>query len=207
MQSGSLVTIDFYKRKMVVRMYKSALLLMPRHVMQRMQSVPKDLHSALLGRIPEPTGVSGSCYIKASRGAAKTMRVQLAATAGSLKISIEQDEGGCLHSFQLCDLCLKSLVVGWLWGEPEMFAIAAEQGGRLWHSIFVYPRTTHRNEWLNFFEARRLRTAPFALFEKDDGARYLAPLAERNEHTSSASSREAEEPQPASCRERSHSCN
>ena len=205
--------LDFFKCEMVVHRYKSALLLMPRHVMQRpgmsrVHSVPKDLHSALPGRgaLAEPSRVSDSCYIKASRGAAKAMRVNLTATADSLKISFEQEQGGSMHSFQRCELCLTSLVVGWLWGEPTMFAIAAEQSGRLWHSIFVYPRTTHRNDWLNFFEARRLRTAPFALFEKDQGTCYLAPVAERNEHTSSSSSLEAEVPQLESFRGRLSSC-
>ena len=202
---------DFFKCEMVVHGYKPALLLMRRHGMQRpgmqrVHSLPKDLHSALPGRgaLAEPSRVSDICYIKASPGAAKAMRVKLTASADSLKISFEQEQGGSIHSFQLCELCLTSLVVGWKWGGQTMFAIAAEQSGRLWHSIFVYPRTTHRNDWLNFFEARRLRTTPFALFEKDEGVSYLAPVAERSEHTSSPSSREAHVPE--SFRHRSNSC-
>jgi hypothetical protein len=133
------------------------------------------------------------------------MRVNLTATVDTLRITFEQEERGCVHSFPLCTLCLTTLVVGWLWGDATVFAIAAEQSGRLWHSIFVYPQTTHRNDWLKFFEARRLRIAPFALFEKDQGAVYLTPVVERSELTSSGSLREVDAPQLESFRGRSSS--
>jgi hypothetical protein len=173
---------------------------MPRPGVPRSLSVPQNLHSALPvhRRSATPSLISGSCWIKASRDAAKAMRVNLTATADTLRITFEQEERGCVHSFPLCTLYMASLVVGWLWGEPTVFAIAAEQSGRLWHSIFVYPQTTHRNDWLNFFEARRLRTAPFALFEKDSGTFYLTPVVERIELTSSGSLREEHVPRPKS---------
>ena len=172
---------------------------MPPPGMRRASSVPQDLHSAhaVRGAPAEPVRISDSCWIKASRDAAKAMRVKLTATADSLRISFEQEQSGSTHSFQLCELCLTSLLVGWLWGDATVFAIAAEQSGRPSHSIFVYPRTTHRNDWLNFFEARRVRTARFALFEKEQIASCLAPVVERSEHTShtsSSSSRELDVP-------------
>ncbi len=189
---------------MAAQKYKAARHGMPRPGVPRSFSVPQNLHSALPvhRRSATPPRISDSCWIKASRDAAKAMRVNLTASADSLRISFEQEHSGCMHSFQLCELCLTSLVVGWLWGDPTVFAIAAEQNGRLWYSIFVYPQTTQRNEWLNFFEARRLRTAPFALFEKDLGASYLTPVVERTELTSSGSSREVDAPQLESIRGR-----
>ena len=163
---------------------------MPRPYMHRSLSVPQNFHSALPGRgvLAEHSRVSDICYIKASPDAPKAMRVNLTATAEILRINFEQEGGGPMHSFELCKLSLTSLVVGWIWGDQTLFAIAVEHNGRLWNSIFVYPQTTHRNDWLNFFETRRLRTAPFALFEKDECVSYLAPVTEINENTSSLSS-------------------
>jgi hypothetical protein len=177
---------------------------MPRRDMQRALSVPQNFHSALPGRgvLAEHSRVSDICYIKASRDTQKAMRVNITATAEILRINFEQEGGGPMHSFELCKLSLTSLVVGWIWRDPTFFAIAVEHNGRLWSSIFVYPQTTHRNDWLNFFETRRLHTAPFPLFEKDQGVSYLAPVTEINEHTSSSYLREMDVPQVESFRGR-----
>ncbi len=119
---------------------------MPRRDAPRALSVPQDFYSALPGRgvLAEHSRVSDICYIKTSRDAPKAMRVNLTATAEILRISFEQEGGGPMYSFELCKLSLTSLVVGWIWGDQTLFAIAVEHNGQLCHPIFVYPRTTHR---------------------------------------------------------------
>lgn len=141
---------------------------MPRLGMRRSSSLPHDMHSELprRGVVGERTCISGACLIKPWRGASNAMEVTLTCTEDRLKVSFAQERSGVVHRFTLCELWLSALAVGWLWGEADVFALAAVHGGCLHHSIFVYPTTMHRNEWLCFFETRRLLTAPFALFER-----------------------------------------
>jgi hypothetical protein len=118
--------------------------------------------------------VSGFCVIKASPHAAKEMHVEFRVSQNTMKISFSQSpaaregqealEGqqAPAHSFELCTLALKGLVVGWLWGDARVFTVAAELGGELHHAIYCYPADRSRNEWLQIFEGRGVRSAPFS---------------------------------------------
>lgn len=94
------------------------------------------------------------------------MEVILIGTEDRLCISLVQERDGVQHVFELCDLNMKSLAVGWLWEDPSVFAIAALYAEQLHFAIFVYPTSRHRDEWLYFFQDKRVYTAPFSLFEK-----------------------------------------
>lgn len=147
---------------------------MPLYGMRRSSSVPPNMHSELREQVrterarttAERACMSGTCIIKGWRGASKSMEVMLRCTGDRLYVDFAQERGGAVHLFRLCELWLSALAVGWLWGEEDVFALAAVHEGYLHHSIFVYPTSKHRNEWLWFFETKRLHTAPFALFER-----------------------------------------
>ncbi|NBW89296.1 MAG: hypothetical protein EBR51_05190 [Gammaproteobacteria bacterium] len=109
----------------------------------------------------------GACLIKKTRGASKSMQVTLACTEDRLYVNLLQKRDGIVYTFQLCELWLSALVVGWLSTEVNVFAVAVMHKGNLHHSIFVYPMSKHRDEWLCYFDARRVCTAPFAFFEKN----------------------------------------
>ena len=148
-------------------------------------SVPSNMHSMLSERrsvwIDETDNLSGICVIKAHPLATKEMHVNFQASKDSLKIRFSQTRDGLIEYFNLCDLSLKGLVVGWIWGDSKVFVIAGEVKGELHHAIYCYPTDNLRNSWLLFFRSRGVRTAPFSVFQDHEKCPYLGPV---NEHWS-----------------------
>lgn len=140
--------------------------------MQYSASVPKNMYSTLPERrievVDKCDNLSGFCMIKADRHSTKQMHVNFKASKDSLRIRFSQTRDGSIEYFQLCDLSLKGLVVGWLWDDSKLFVIAAEFNGELHHAIYCYPTDKARNLWLFFFKTKGVRIVPFSLFQEKD---------------------------------------
>lgn len=143
-------------------------------------SVPANMHSTLpqrRGALKDSDHLSGFFVIKAHPLATKEMHVKFTASADRLKISFSQTHHGVIEDFELCDLSLQGLVVGWTLGDPFVFALAAEFKGKLHGAIYCCPTDNLRNSWLLFFRQRRLRTAPFGAFD-DEKTTFLSSVRE-----------------------------
>jgi hypothetical protein len=110
--------------------------------------------------------------------ATKQMHVHFKASKDRLKIRFSQTHDGSIEYFELCDLSLKDLVVGWIWGDSNLFVIAAELEGKKYNSIYCYPTDNLRNSWLLFFRSNGVRTAPFSAFEDQEKSFYMGSVRE-----------------------------
>jgi hypothetical protein len=153
-------------------------------MLERRNSVPKNMHSMLPERRIEAVdscgNLSGFCMIKADRHATKQMHVNFKASKDSLRIRFSQTRDGSIEYFQLCDLSLKGLVVGWLWDDSKPFVIAAEFNGELHHAIYCYPTDKARNLWLFFFKTKGVRIVPFSVFQKKEKIHCIDSLKEHS---------------------------
>ena len=150
--------------------------------MKHSASVPWNMTSMIPERrnvlTKEERNLSGFCMIKAHPLATKQMHVHFKASKDMLKIRFSQTHDGSIEYFELCDLSLKDLVVGWIWGDSNLFVIAAELEGKKYNSIYCYPTDNLRNSWLLFFRSNGVRTAPFSAFEDQEKSFYMGSVRE-----------------------------
>jgi hypothetical protein len=91
--------------------------------------------------------------LRGAPGAGKAMRVDFEASPDTLRIVLRQQEReGVVHDFVLFTLDLATLFVGWDFQSQDMFVLAAQHQGRVFHPIYCYPCRFRRNRWLRFFE-------------------------------------------------------
>ena len=93
------------------------------------------------------------------------MHVRFVLSRNTLLVTLFQVADGVVNSFNLCSLDLAELVVGWIWGEKDMFVIAAKQDERLYYDICCFPVDLSRNAWLECFESRGVKT--MVMFKTD----------------------------------------
>jgi hypothetical protein len=150
--------------------------------MKHSASVPRNMRSMIPERrnalTKEADNLSGFCMIKAHPLATKEMHVHFKTSKDRLKIRFSQTRDGSIEYFELCDLSLKDLVVGWIWSDSNPFVIAAELKGELHNSIYCYPTDNLRNSWLLFFRSSGVRIAPFSAIEDQEKSFYMDAVRE-----------------------------
>ena len=99
-----------------------------------------------------PRAMRGGVLLRGAPDAAKAMRVDFEASPGTLRIVLRQQQDGVVHEFVLSTLDLTTLFVGWDSQNEDMFVLAAQHQGRVFHPIYCYPCRFHRNRCLWVFE-------------------------------------------------------
>lgn len=137
--------------------------------MRRIASEPENLVRSMNERKVSSkthgTQIVGAVKISAFLDSRKRMHVRFVLSRNTLLVTLFQVADGVVNSFNLCSLDLAELVVGWIWGEKDMFVIAAKQDERLYYDICCFPVDLSRNAWLECFESRGVKT--MVMFKKD----------------------------------------
>jgi hypothetical protein len=100
----------------------------------------------------------GSVLIRAHENSLKVMNVEFYAGTDDLKINMLKFIEGRTQVFELCNLKYDGLGGCWFWDTNEMFLIGALDKNIMFHEIYCWPLDATRNQWLNFFERKKVRT-------------------------------------------------
>jgi len=166
--------------------------------MRRATSEPTDINNIIQNRriacTTRDKEIVGNVTISAFRNSQRRMHVKFVLSRDRLKVRLVQVAHGEAKSFDLCSLDLANLVVGWIWGEKDMFVVAAKKDNTFCHDICCFPVDISRNAWLECFERQRVKTMIMFKQEKHlpvsvSRSKYLMlPLSECSERQSSSGS-------------------
>ena len=104
---------------------------------------------------------SGSVQIRATLNSRKVMSVQLVGHSDKLVINLLQLVNAKVHKFELARLSYEHLAVCWAWERNDFFVLGAVKdatSSALCHEIYCWPMDESRDDWLAFFESKRVRT-------------------------------------------------
>lgn len=95
------------------------------------------------------------------------MSLHLDAGTHCLRIVLKQFTNGQVYSFVVAEIKYTDLVTGWLWEDNNTFLLAQAIQDKTYDEIYCNPTDVSRNQWLEFFEQKKVPSMPFFLNKKN----------------------------------------